>query len=110
MEYDPTVWLPRMMERAARCAPALLELGIRSQYAGLYEVTPDHNQLIGEVPGVSRFLYAAGFSGHGFQMGPAVGRILTSLYLGDPPFIDVSGLSVDRFSESTTDGHEAFIV
>lgn len=109
-EYDPTEWLPRMMERAARCAPGLLDLGIRSQFAGLYEVTPDHNQVIGEYDGVSRFLYAAGFSGHGFQMGPAVGRILTELYRGEEPFIDVSELTVDRFSDRPTASREAFIV
>lgn len=110
MEYDPTNWLPRMMERAARCAPALLELGIRSQYAGLYEVTPDHNQIVGESREVSRFLYAAGFSGHGFQMGPAMGRIITSLYLGEQPFIDISNLGIERFATGPADDHEAFIV
>lgn len=107
--FDPTDWLPRMMDLAARCAPGLLDLGIRSQYAGLYAVTPDHNQVVGEFEGVGRFLYAAGFSGHGFQMGPAMGRILTSLYLGETPFIDITSLSLDRFNQEA--GHnEAFIV
>jgi len=43
-----------------------------------------------------RFLYATGFSGHGFQQAPAVGEIVRDLYLGSPPFVDVSALSAGR--------------
>ncbi|MDH3191029.1 MAG: FAD-binding oxidoreductase, partial [Acidimicrobiia bacterium] len=110
IRFDPTDWLPRMVEHAGRCAPDLLDLGIRSSYAGLYAVTPDHNQIVGEHTRIGRFLYAAGFSGHGFQMGPAMGRILTSLYLGEAPFIDVSSLGVERFEGEGSQRHEAFIV
>ena len=46
-------------------------------------MTPDHNALVGEAPEVSRFLYATGFSGHGFLMGPAVGEVMRDLYLGN---------------------------
>ena len=52
-------------------------------------MTPDHNAMIGEAGGVSRFLYATGFSGHGFLQGPAVGEILRDLVLGATPFVDV---------------------
>jgi sarcosine oxidase, subunit beta len=88
----------RLAELAEHRAPALLDLGVRSGWAGLYEVTPDHNALLGESRRVSRFLYATGFSGHGFLQGPAVGEILRDLYLGVDPFIDVSPLDVDRFA------------
>ncbi|HZE03607.1 MAG TPA: FAD-binding oxidoreductase, partial [Solirubrobacteraceae bacterium] len=67
-------------------------------WAGLYEVTPDHNAIIGEASGVARFLYATGFSGHGFLQGPAVGEILRDLVLGRPPVVDVAPLSADRFA------------
>ncbi len=53
---------------------------------------------IGEAPGVSRFLYATGFSGHGFLQGPAVGEVLRDLYLGQEPVVDVSSMSADRFT------------
>ena len=62
--------------------PALADVGIASGWAGLYEMTPDHNALVGEADGVSRFLYATGFSGHGFLMGPAIGEVLRDLVLG----------------------------
>lgn len=93
-------WLPGLGRAMARRAPALMNAGITSGWAGLYEVTPDHNALIGESAAVSRFLYATGFSGHGFLMGPAVGEVLCDLYLRRPPYIDVEGLSADRFAAS----------
>ncbi|GAA2614507.1 FAD-binding oxidoreductase [Actinomadura fulvescens] len=89
-------WLPRLGEAMATRAPGLLEVGLTTGWAGLYEVTPDHNALIGEAPGVSRFLYATGFSGHGFLQGPAVGEIVRDLYLGREPFVDVSPLDARR--------------
>jgi sarcosine oxidase subunit beta len=93
-------WLPGLGEAMARRAPAITEVGISGGWAGLYEMTPDHNALIGEADGVGRFLYATGFSGHGFMMGPAVGEVMRDLYLGLPPFIDVSGFHAGRFAGS----------
>ena len=93
-------WLPGLGRAMQRRAPGLMGTGIRSGWAGLYEVTPDHNALIGESAAVSRFLYATGFSGHGFLMGPAVGEVMRDLYLGRPPGIDVGRLSADRFAAS----------
>ncbi|MFJ2723880.1 NAD(P)/FAD-dependent oxidoreductase [Streptomyces collinus] len=91
-------WIPRLCEAMQRRAPALLELRRTGGWAGLYENTPDHNALIGEASSVSRFLYATGFSGHGFLQGPAVGEIVRDLYLGRVPFLDVSPLSAGRFA------------
>ncbi|MFP5345750.1 MAG: NAD(P)/FAD-dependent oxidoreductase [Actinomycetes bacterium] len=90
--------LPRLSAAIERRAPRLLEVGLTSGWAGLYEMTPDHNALIGEATSCSRFLYATGFSGHGFLMGPAVGEVLRDLYLGRTPFVDVSPLDAGRFS------------
>ena len=88
----------KLAELAAERAPALLNLGVQTGWAGLYEVTPDHNALLGEFTDVSRMLYATGFSGHGFLQGPAVGEILRDMYLGVAPFVDVSALDVARFA------------
>ena len=96
-EVDPAR-LERVSEVAERRVPRLAELGIQGGWTGYYEVTPDHNALIGEVAGVSRFLYATGFSGHGFLQGPAVGEIVRDLVLGRPPFVDVAPLAVERFA------------
>ncbi|MFG3558436.1 NAD(P)/FAD-dependent oxidoreductase [Micromonospora sp. NPDC047557] len=100
-EQTPTDrWLPAMGRAMQRRAPALTGVGIAGGWAGLYEVTPDHNGLIGEAGGISRFLYAGGFSGHGFMMGPAVGEVLRDLYLGVTPFTDVTGFHASRFEHA----------
>ena len=90
-------WIPGLMEVVRRRAPRLADVGIRGGWAGLYEMTPDHNAIIGEATGVSRFLYATGFSGHGFLQAPAVGEIVRDLVLGRTTFVDVSPLSAERF-------------
>jgi sarcosine oxidase subunit beta len=96
---DPD-WLERVTAVAERRLPRLLELGIAGGWKGYYEVTPDHNALIGEAAEVARFLYATGFSGHGFLQAPAVGEIVRDLVLGRTPFVDVSPLTVERFQRS----------
>jgi sarcosine oxidase, subunit beta len=97
LDYDDG-WLPELFEAIEHRAPSLGSIGVQSTWAGLYEVSPDHNAMIGEASGVSRFLYATGFSGHGFLQAPAVGEIVRDLILERAPFVDVSALSADRFS------------
>jgi sarcosine oxidase, subunit beta len=91
-------WLPDLHAAVEARAPALADLGVAHRWAGLYEVSPDHNALIGEAADRPGFFYATGFSGHGFLQGPAVGEVLRDLWLGREPFVDVRPLSADRFS------------
>ena len=94
---DPE-FLEKLGEIAAKRAPRLLDIGIGRGWVGLYEVTPDHNAILGEFKKISGFFYATGFSGHGFLQGPAIGEILRDLYLDKEPFVDISPLSADRFA------------
>jgi sarcosine oxidase subunit beta len=96
LEYDDG-WLPELADAIEHRAPELAGFGVQTTWAGLYEVSPDHNALIGEAPGVARFLYATGFSGHGFLQGPAVGEIMRDLVLERAPFVDVAAFSAERF-------------
>jgi sarcosine oxidase subunit beta len=98
-------WLEVVGEVVAHRAPALLDVGIAGGWHGFYETTPDHNALIGEAAHVSRFIYATGFSGHGFLLGPAVGEVLRDLVLGHTPPVDVSGFDVERFQGETRPEH-----
>jgi sarcosine oxidase, subunit beta len=95
-------WLPRLGAAIEARAPRILDIGLTTGWAGLYEVTPDHNAIIGEAEGVGRFLYATGFSGHGFLQGPAVGEIMRDVYLGREPFVDIAPLDARRFHEQRT--------
>jgi glycine/D-amino acid oxidase-like deaminating enzyme len=98
---DPD-WLDQVMEVAERRCPALLDMGIAGGWKGYYEITPDHNALVGEAAAPRRFLYATGFSGHGFLQGPAVGEIVRDLVLEREPFVDVAALSAERFARAET--------
>lgn len=94
-------WLPTLLAAVEARAPALADLGVAHRWAGLYEVSPDHNGLIGAATDRPGFFYATGFSGHGFLQGPAVGEVLRDLWLGREPFVDVSPLSAERFAVGT---------
>lgn len=93
-------WLPDLTAAIEHRCPALLDVGIAHRWAGLYEVTPDENALIGG-SAETGFWYATGFSGHGFLQAPAVGEVIRDLVLGHDPVIDIRPLSVDRFAGGT---------
>jgi sarcosine oxidase subunit beta len=87
----------RVFEKAMERVPRLEEAEYRAGWAGLYEITPDHNAILGAVPERAGFFCANGFSGHGFMHSPAVGEVLSALVRGEPSPIDVSALSIERF-------------
>ena len=78
---------------AARRLPVLGDLPVQSSWWGYYEVSPDYNAIVGEAEEPSRFLYATGFSGHGFQQAPAVGEHVAELVAGLTPTLDLSPFS-----------------
>lgn len=91
-------WMPGLVEALGRRAPGLADVGIAHQWAGLYEVTPDANGLVGAAQELPGLYYCTGFSGHGFLLGPALGEVMADLVRGEDPFVDVSGFDVRRFA------------
>ena len=91
--------LDELADDAARRLPVLAELPVASSWWGYYEMSPDANAIVGEVEEPSRFLYATGFSGHGFQQSPAVGEHIAELVAGREPTLDLSPFSLDRFAQ-----------
>jgi len=80
-----------------RHLPAFDRLEVESAWAGLYSVnTLDGNAILGEWPDLRGLYLATGFSGHGFQQAPAVGRYLSELILGLDPVLDLSRLGGRR--------------
>ena len=105
--FDITVrwdFLPKVIEVAIKRLPALGDAAVSHAWAGLYEMTPDHNPIIGPAPHVAGFYTIAGFSGHGFQHSPAAGRILADLIVGQDPGLDVSTFAADRFADVKVSG------
>jgi sarcosine oxidase subunit beta len=93
--------LDELAPHAARRLPALAELEVRHTMWGFYEMSPDHNALIGAAPDPAGLVYATGFSGHGFQQGLVVGEHLAELALGIEPTFDLSQFDAQRFTRGT---------
>ena len=93
-------WMFATVEALIERAPAFAEATVKNGWAGFYEITPDDNPLLGYVPDVEGFIVAAGFSGHGFMQGPAIGRAISELVLdGAPQILDLSAFRPSRFAE-----------
>lgn len=101
--------LEELAEPASRRLPALLDLPVQSSWWGYYEVSPDHNAIVGEATEPSRFLYATGFSGHGFQQSPAVGEHVAELVAGREPTLDLAPFALERFARGES-RPEAFVI
>jgi glycine/D-amino acid oxidase-like deaminating enzyme len=85
----------------AEFVPAWDRLRLVRGWAGLYDVnTLDGNAILGEWPEINGFFLATGFSGHGLQQGPAVGRYLAELVLKRPVTLDLSIFSPARILEN----------
>ena len=87
-----------VLPTAVRLFPPIEEADVRYTWAGLYEMTPDRHPVIGQAPGLPGLYLANGFSGHGFQHAPIVGKLLAEMIVeGAARTVDISSLGVDRF-------------
>ena len=85
---------------AAHRVPALADSGIARGIAGVYDMTPDARPMLGEVPGRPGLIVAAGFSGMGFKISPAVGEALAELIVaGAATRVDLEVFRPSRFAE-----------
>ena len=79
----------------------------RGGYGALYSVTPDWHPIIDGLPGVEDAVCAAGFSGHGFKMSPAVSKLIGEMVLdGGPKTFDIHPLRASRFAEGERFGSQ----
>jgi sarcosine oxidase subunit beta len=90
-------WRAHVRETIRELLPQLKYVSFPVLAAGTYDVTPDHQAILGAVPGADGVWIAAGFSGHGFMMSPAVGSSLAAAIAGEPPNDYLRAFSLDRF-------------
>lgn len=102
VDFEPTP-NPRQVERSRRaflrCFPHLKEVRIERSWAGMIDAMPDMIPVLGRVEQLQGFIFATGFSGHGFAMGPIVGRLLSELIVDGGTSQDIHGLRFSRFAE-----------
>ncbi len=88
-------------ERAIQALPALRDVPVASAWAGYIDTTPDGVPAIGELRQVPGLVLSAGYSGHGFGIGPGAGHLTAQIVAGDRPNYDPSGFAPDRFVKSS---------
>jgi sarcosine oxidase subunit beta len=77
--------------------PDLRTASIVRQWAGLYNITPDAQPILGAHPQVSGFYMAIGFSGHGFMLAPIVGQLIAELILEGGTSLPIHRIDIGRF-------------
>lgn len=93
-------WMITTVEALVKRCPAFEAASILNGWAGFYEVTPDHNPVLGYVGDVQGLAVAAGFSGHGFMQGPAIGACMAELIVdGAASTVDITEFRPTRFRE-----------
>jgi glycine/D-amino acid oxidase-like deaminating enzyme len=99
--WDQKRFTDLLWPELAEFVPAFDTLKVMRGWAGLYAVnTLDSNAILGEWPDLKGFYLANGFSGHGLQQGPAVGRYISELILEVKPALDLSIFSPRRILEN----------
>lgn len=92
-------YVAELGEQVADRFPSYAEAGLASAWTGVYDVTPDWNPVLGQVPDVPGLVVGFGFSGHGFKLSPAVGRVLAQSALGLPTDVSLLPYALERFRE-----------
>ncbi|MEZ2405455.1 glycine/D-amino acid oxidase-like deaminating enzyme [Bosea sp. OAE752] len=100
---DPTPDRKQIAEthaRALKLLPALKGVPVQARWAGYIDSTPDGVPAIGELTGLPGFILAAGFSGHGFGIGPGAGHLIADIASGAKPIVDPASYRPDRLDGS----------
>jgi glycine/D-amino acid oxidase-like deaminating enzyme len=93
-------FIPAAKAKAARRIPGLLQADYARGHAGIYDVSPDSRPILDRAPGIDGLYIAAGFSGTGFKISPAVGVCMAELITqGRATSVDISPFRFSRFDE-----------
>ena len=90
--------LHQLARRVIRMVPSLREVSFLHSWARLIQMTPDQVPIIGPVEGIRGYILAVGFSGHGFCLGPIVGKLLSELILDGEPSLSLNEFRLSRFA------------
>ena len=93
-----TADIATLIGRVSPILPAIAEAGLARVWGGLIDLTPDALPAIDARTGTEGLVLAAGFSGHGFGIGPVTGEIVADLALGRQPRFDLSPFELGRFA------------
>ena len=89
----------RSLKNLIDLIPSASDLRISRTWAGIIDTTPDALPVLGPVDSPQGFIFATGFSGHGFGIAPAIGKVLAELITDRQPSVSIEHLDFDRFHE-----------
>ena len=102
LDPDPAPAITGSALKAAQDAfPVFKRARVAQQWAGLIDVTPDAVPVISPVAALPGLVIATGFSGHGFGIGPAAGRLAADMATGAPPIVDPAPFRFSRFTDGS---------
>ncbi len=97
-DVDDLAFVEHTLQAGATLLPMLAHTPVTRVMGGPYDNTPDRRSVLGPVPGVDGLYLAAGFSGHGFMIAPAVGEALADAIAGRATDLPIADFSLERFS------------
>jgi len=86
-----------MAQKMTAVLPLLKEVSMVRQWAGLYNMSPDAQPILGEHPQIEGFYMAIGFSGHGFMLAPITSKLIAELILKRKTSLPIDKLDIGRF-------------
>jgi sarcosine oxidase subunit beta len=102
------LFLKRMARTMMELVPAFGHLNVLRQWAGLYDVTPDAQPILGWTDGVEGLCQANGYSGHGFMIAPKATELIAELIVDGKTSMPIDDLNLRRFEGEITG--EAYVV
>ena len=91
----------RLQQRLTERYPVLADTKLAEAWAGMIDVTPDAVPTLGQDPALAGLYICTGLSGHGFGIGPAIGRVMADMVLGRDPGHDVTRFRAERFRDGS---------
>ena len=109
--FDHTIWMDKVWPIIATRIPAFEEVKVINEWVGHYAYnTFDQNAIVGRHSKIENFIFLNGFSGHGLQQSPAMGRGVAELITyGDYRTLDLSPFSFERIANNQTFAEKAVI-
>jgi sarcosine oxidase subunit beta len=90
-------FLEDVTRQAISVLPILKNIRLVRQWSGLYDMSPDANPILDQVPEVEGLWVLAGFSGHGFMVGPQTAVLVAQKIMGEECFMPIERFGLDRF-------------
>ena len=92
----------KKLKRISELVPAMKELRLTRTWGGYVDMTPDFLPILGAIENIEGFYVATGFSGHGFAVGPIVGKLMAELIIDGSTSVDITSFRPGRFAEGKT--------